>query len=242
MSGHRHRARDPLRRRTVGRVTERLPLFPLGAVLFPGLLLPLHVFEERYRVLVRELLEQPADQRRFGVVAIRQGREVGADGVTALHEIGCVARVRRIDPHEDGRFDLVTTGAQRFRLTGLVDGRPYLTGAVELLPDEPAGADETALLDRAVRGAFGHYLQALATAQGEEPGELELPTDPLVLSYAVAATVLVDLDDRQALLASPDVTSRLRAELAVLRRETTLLRTLTAAPSPHLTRGPVSPN
>ena len=230
------------RRRTFGSVTERLPLFPLGMVLFPGLLLPLHVFEERYRVLVRELLDRPADQRRFGVVAIRQGREVGADGVTALHEIGCVARVRRIDPHDDGRFNLVTTGAQRFRLTGLVDGGPYLTGAVELLPDAPAGGDETALLDRAVREAFGHYLAALATAQGEEPDELDLPTDPLVLSYAVAATVLVDLEDRQALLAAPDVTARLRAELALLRRETTLLRTLTAAPSPDLTRGPVSPN
>ncbi len=223
-------------------MTDRLALFPLGAVLFPGLLLPLHVFEERYRVLVQELLEQPADQRRFGVIAIRQGREVGADGVTALHEIGCVAQVRRIDPYEDGRFGLVTTGAQRFRLTGLVDGGPYLTGAVELLPDQPTGGDETALLDRAVRAAFVHYLEALARAQGEEPDELELPADPLVLSYAVAATVLVDLEDRQGLLASPDVTSRLRAELAQLRRETTLLRTLTAAPSPDLTRGPVFPN
>ncbi len=223
-------------------MTDRLALFPLGAVLFPGLLLPLHVFEERYRVLVQELLEQPADQRRFGVIAIRQGHEVGADGVTALHDIGCVAQVRRIDPYEDGRFGLVTTGAQRFRLTGLVDGGPYLTGAVELLPDQPAEGDETALLDRAVRAAFGHYIEALTRAQGEEIDQLELPTDPLVLSYAVAATVLVDLEDRQGLLASPDVTSRLRAELALLRRETTLLRTLTAAPSPDLTRGPVFPN
>ena len=223
-------------------MTERLPLFPLGTVLFPGLLLPLHVFEERYRVLVGELLEQPADRRRFGVVAIRQGREVGADGVTALHEVGCVARVRRIDRHDDGRFDVVTTGAQRFRLTRLLEGGPYLTGAVELLPDDEAAGDETALLDRAVRAAFVRYLQALATAQGEVLDEPELPGDPLVLSYAVAATVLVDLDDRQALLAAPDVTARLRSELALLRRETTLLRTLTAAPSPDLTRGPVSPN
>lgn len=223
-------------------MTDHLPLFPLGMVLFPGLLLPLHVFEERYRVLVRELLEQPAERRRFGVVAIRQGREVGADGVSALHDVGCVARVRRVEPHDDGRFHLVTTGAERFRLTGLIGGAPYLTGAVELLPDEPGPPDEAALLDRAVRAAFGRYVAALATAQAEELEQPELPADPLVLSYLVAATVLVDLEDRQALLAQPDGTARLRAELALLRRETTLLRTLAAAPSPELTRGPVSPN
>jgi Lon protease-like protein len=223
-------------------VTERLPLFPLGSVLFPGLLLPLHVFEERYRTLVSELLEQPAERQRFGVLAIRQGREVGADGVTALHEVGCVARVRRVQPYADGRFDLVATGAERFRLERLVDGRPYLTGEVELLPDELGPADEAALLDRAVRAAFRLYLTALATAQGEELEQPELPDGPLVLSHLVAATVLVDLEDRQALLAQPDGVSRLKAELALLRRETTLLRTLTAAPSPDLTRTPTSLN
>ena len=227
-------------------MTERLPLFPLGSVLFPGLLLPLHVFEERYRALVRELLEEAPERQRFGVVAIREGREVGADGVTALHEVGCVARVRRVQAYADGRFDLVATGAERFRLHGLVEGsvtgRPYLTGEVELLTDGLGGAEEAALLDRAVRAAFGRYLTALATAQGEELEPPELPDEPLVLSHLVAATVLVDLEDRQALLAQPDGVRRLRAELALLRRETTLLRTLTAAPSPDLARGPVSLN
>jgi len=226
-------------------VSDRLPLFPLGLVLFPGLLLPLHVFEERYRVLVQELLALPEDERRFGVVAIRQGREVGADGVTALHEVGCVARVRRVEPYDDGRFDVITTGAERFRLSGLTGGAPYLTGAVDLLPDGPGDTDETALLDRAVRAAFGDYLAALGQAQGDTFPEVqvpELPGEPLVLSYLVAATVVVDLEDRQALLAEPDVASRLRAELRLLRREATLLRTLASAPAPELTRTPMSPN
>ncbi len=68
-------------------MSETLPLFPLGTVLFPGLLLPLHIFEERYRQLVRDLVRQP-EPRRFGVVAIREGRETGIDGVAALYEIG----------------------------------------------------------------------------------------------------------------------------------------------------------
>ena len=222
---------------------ERLPLFPLGLVLLPGLLLPLHVFEDRYRDLVRDLLELPEPARRFGVVAIREGREVGVDGVTALHEVGCVAQLRRVTPYDDGRFDIVATGAQRFRLTGLADGAAYATGLVELLPDELGAPDEAALLDRAVRSAFQAYLQALAHARGESAQEAgELPGDSLVLSYVVAASVVVDLEDRQRLLAEPDGVARLRAELALLRRETTLLRALTALPAPELARSPVSPN
>ena len=222
---------------------ERLPLFPLGLVLLPGLLLPLHVFEDRYRDLVRDLLELPEQARRFGVVAIREGREVGADGVTALHEVGCVAQLRRVTPYDDGRFDIVATGGRRFRLTGLADGAAYATGLVEWLPDGLGPAEEAALLDRAVRQAFRAYLAALAQARGDDaPDGGELPADSLVLSYVVAASVVVDLEDRQRLLAEPDGVARLRAELALLRREATLLRTLTALPAPELARGPVSPN
>jgi hypothetical protein len=224
-------------------VPERLPLFPLGLVMLPGLLLPLHVFEERYRDLVRDLLALPEQERRFGVVAIREGREVGADGVTALHEVGCVAQLRRVTPYDDGRFDIVATGAERFRLTGLADGAAYATGLVELLPDELGPVDEAALLDRAVRTAFRTYVAALAQARGEDELEVgDLPGDSLVLSYVVAASVVVDLEDRQRLLAEPDGVARLRAELALLRREATLLRTLTALPAPELARTPISPN
>ncbi len=221
---------------------DRLPLFPLGVVLLPGLLLPLHVFEERYRVLVRELLELPEQQRRFGVVAIRQGREVDADGVTALHEVGCVAQLRQVQRHDDGRFDLLTVGATRFRLAGLETSGPYLSGRVEWLPDELGPGAEAPLLDRAVRAAFRDYLTALAEAGGNHVEAPELPDDGLVLGYVVAATVVVDLEVRQALLAEPDGTARLRAELRLLRREATLLRALTATPSPDLTRGPYSLN
>ena len=223
-------------------MSDRLPLFPLGLVLLPGLLLPLHVFEGRYRVLVAELLELPEERRRFGVVAIREGREVGADGITALYEVGCVAQLRRIEPYEDGRFDIVTTGAERFRLTGLDTDGPYLTGLVDWLPDDMGPADEAPLLDQAVRAAFLDYLAALAGASGDEIEVPDLPDSSLVLGYLVAATVLLDLGDRQALLAELDGASRLRAELTVLRREGTLLKVLRAAPAPELTRAPISLN
>lgn len=223
-------------------MSHRLPLFPLGTVLFPGLVLPLHVFEERYRTLVRDLLALEEDERRFGVVAIRQGREVGADGVDALYDVGCVAHVRRAEPYDDGRYDLVSTGTARFVLRDLDDSGPYLVGEVDLLPDELGPAPEAPLLDRAVRAAFATYLGALSAASGEEVPLPDLPDSPLVLGYLVAATTALDLDERQRLLAEPDGASRLRAELRLLRREATLLTHLSAAPAPELARGPVSPN
>ncbi len=221
---------------------EPLPLFPLGTVLFPGLVLPLHVFEERYRTLVAELLEQPEARRRFGVVAIREGREVGPDGVAALHEVGCTARVRRIEPHPDGRFDLVTVGGELFRLTGLRRSRPYLVGEVEWLPDELGPPDEAGLLAAAVRRALAGYAAALGEAGGTSVQLPELPDDPLLLGHLVAATVQVDLAERQALLAQPDGCTRLARELSLLRRETELLRVLRALPAPELARTALSPN
>ena len=124
-------------------MSELLPLFPLSTVLFPGMRLPLHIFEERYRLLAADLQAQP-EPRRFGVIAIRKGREVGADGVTALHEVGCVAEVRQIAPHPDGRFDLATVGTERFRLLRVDDSLPYFQGEVELLPEEELPGDAAA--------------------------------------------------------------------------------------------------
>ncbi|HVM26928.1 MAG TPA: LON peptidase substrate-binding domain-containing protein [Mycobacteriales bacterium] len=220
----------------------RLPLFPLGLVLVPGLVLPLHVFEERYRVLVHDLLALPEEEREFGVVAIRSGREVGEDGVLALHEVGCTARLRHAEPYEDGRFDLVTTGAERFRLVGFAHDKPYLVGEVEALPEAGGRAGEAEVLVAAVQQAIAAYVEALAGAGADQPELPELPDDARTLSYLVCAAVRADLDDRQGLLELPDDAGRLRAGLALLRREARLLRTLSAVPAPELTRAPLNPN
>src|SRR5215831_17216232 len=116
-------------------MSEELPLFPLGTMLYPGLLLPLHIFEQRYRQLVRDLLAGP-EPRRFGVIAIRKGRETGVDGVSALHDIGCTATLSQVQAHQDGRFDLAVIGTDRFRLAKLGRSRPYLWGEVDLLDED----------------------------------------------------------------------------------------------------------
>lgn len=127
---------------------ELIPLFPLGTPLFPGVVLPLHVFEPRYRRLVHDLLALPEESERrfFGVVAIRQGWEVERIApAEALYDIGCTARLQMVRPQSDGGFRVVTVGGERFRLRDVVvgDDPPYLQGEVEWLADEEA-AEEAA--------------------------------------------------------------------------------------------------
>ena len=127
---------------------ELIPLFPLGTPLFPGVVLPLQIFEPRYRRLMHDLLALPeaGDQRFFGVVAIRQGWEVEQVApAEALYDIGCTARLQAVRPQPDGAFRIVTVGGDRFRLLDVVVGEdpPYLQGEVEWLADEEA-AEEAA--------------------------------------------------------------------------------------------------
>jgi len=222
-------------------MSETLPLFPLGTVLFPGLLLPLHIFEDRYRQLVRDLTERP-EPRQFGVIAIRQGRETGVDGIQALHEIGCIATLRHVQPLEDGRYDVVTVGTQRFRLAGLDDSKAYFQGKVELLAEETGDEADAARAARVVRDGFRAYLGALAERGVTQISAPELPEEPVTLSYLVAASMIIELGDRQALLAETDALHRLTAERALLSRELTMLRTLTATPAPDLRNSPYSSN
>ena len=222
-------------------MTETLALFPLGTVLYPGLLLPLHIFEDRYRELIRDLLDRP-EPRRIGVIAIRKGRETGVDGVSALYEIGCTATLRRVARHEDGRFDLVTVGTERFRLAGLDESRPYLQGQVDLLTEGGGDGQEAGLAARAVRGAFHGYLETLAQRDPAQARLPDLPDDPAALSYLVAASMILDLPVRQSLLAEPDALHRLTAERALLARETAMLRSLTATPAPEFRNTPYNPN
>ena len=222
-------------------MSETLPLFPLGTVLFPGLLLPLHIFEDRYRQLVRDLMDGP-EPRQFGVIAIRHGRETGVDGIRALHEVGCTATLRQVKPLDDGRYDMVTVGARRFRLAALDDSGPYLRGRVELLTEETGEPAAAAKAVQVVRELFRAYLSALAERGVTQISVPELPDDPVTLSYLVGASMIIDLSDRQGLLAEPDALRRLAAERALLARELTMLRALTATPAPDLRNSPYSSN
>ncbi|MFC1434821.1 LON peptidase substrate-binding domain-containing protein [Streptacidiphilus sp. N1-3] len=236
-------------------MTERLPLFPLGTVLYPGLVLPLNVFEERYRRLVADLVagEEPF---RFGVVAIRDGRDVAPTGVDqgsqalaglgpdpahALFPVGCVAEIASVEQRKDGGYDLIATGTTRFQVESFDATGPYLTAEVERLPE--AAGDEAAVLAQAVERLFRAYQKRLAGArESSVTGLQELPDDPMVLSYLVAAASVLDTGDKQRLLTADSAADRLTAELALLRRENAVLAKLPSLPAVELTRQAFNPN
>lgn len=223
---------------------ELIPLFPLGTPLFPGVVLPLHIFEPRYRRLMQDLMRLPegSGRRFFGVVAIRQGWEVERIApAEALYDVGCTASVRRIAAQPDGGFAIVTVGGNRFRLVDVVVGEdpPYLQGEVEWLAGEETAetGSSVEVLATAVAGSFARYVGALAalgaTGDDEEVAELlQEADDPAALSWLVASAALLTTEDRQALLAESATRRRLAAEARVLRRELTLLEELGAVPAP----------
>ena len=170
-------------------------------MLFPGASLPLHVFEERYRLLVQE-------RRDFGVVLIRSGREVGAE--PEIHEVGTVAAPERVEALADGRFNLLARGRSRFRVLSLDHGRPYLQAATEGLPDPPAAAGPRLL------GLLQEYLALMgARVEGVSAGS------DLRLVWLVGAVLQVEPAKRQRLLESGDAAlaeDLLATEVARLRR------------------------
>ncbi|EFE70058.1 MULTISPECIES: LON peptidase substrate-binding domain-containing protein [Streptomyces] len=244
--------------------TVRLPLFPLNTVLFPGLVLPLNVFEERYRAMMRELLKTSEDEpRRFAVVAIRDGHEVapsapglpdptavpdrgaaagfGTDPLRAFHKVGCVADAATIRERPDGTFEVLATGTTRVRLLSVDASGPYLTAELEPVAEEPG--DGAGALAEGVLRAFRQYQKRLAGARERSLATgADLPDEPGVVSYLVAAAMMLDTPTRQRLLQAPDTASRLRDELKLLRTETAVIRSLPSLPASDLTRGPTSLN
>lgn len=196
--------------------------------------MPLRVFEERYRALVRQLMALPdGTPREFGVVAIRRGWEVEnlSSGELSLYDIGCTAELRQVTEHEDGRFDLVTVGKRRFEVIRLIaTDTPFLQAEVRYLPEETDTSGQAERLAPQALAAFRRYLR-LIRSDAEEIGE-QLPEAPTVLSHLIAATTTLALADRQQLLAAADTATRLHAEIALLHREVALLSQVRAVPVP----------
>jgi Lon protease-like protein len=211
----------------MARVAE-IPLFPLKTVLFPGMPLPLRIFEERYKVMLRELLESGGC---FGVLLIRDGEEVG-DGAIP-HDVGTTARIEECQELEGGRFALSARGVQRFRLVRMLEPRPYPYGQVELIEDQRGS--ESASLQRAVetvRATFPSYIRLTLSLSDEWIRSFSLPRAPHELVDFAAPWLRIDEEikqrllearpplDRVALLAEvlDDLIGRLQEEAAEHRR------------------------
>lgn len=198
---------------------ERLPLFPLATVLFPKQVLPLHIFEERYKTMIGRCIEEGAP---FGVVLIRSGNQVGGDAVP--HDVGTTARIARVQRLPDGKINLITLGRDRFRVLSLDRSQPYLTGDVEYLVSEAAEGGVVPREADRVAALFAEQFRLVMAVSNQWTRELNLPGEADALADFVAAQIDVPADVKQELLETLSVLDRLRRESELLGE---LIRTLT---------------
>jgi len=194
-------------------------MFPLGSVLFPGALLPLHVFEPRYRRLVQDCL---AGEPEFGVVLIDRGHEVGGGDVR--RDVGAVARVLEVSELPDGRYMLATAGVRRIRVQAWLEDDPYPRAEAEDWPDEDASlVTEARVTEVATRA---RRVRALASELGGDAGplEIEIADDPLLASYHLSALAPIGSDDAYRLLACAGPGQRLDRLEELLGEAETVLR------------------
>jgi Lon protease-like protein len=221
-------------------VSDTLPMFPLNAVLFPGVSVPLTVFEDRYRALVHHLLrmEDPAE-RVFGSVGIREGYEVGDHGAQSLYRVGCRVQLTEVESHSDGTFDVVAVGLERIQLDRLDTTGSFPVGHVTERPDPEADVPE-AILERA-RITFTAYRAALAHIR-TDPYSGALPRDPTYLSWTLAAVAPLPMPERQALLEAEDAGERLVMVTDLLRSELRAMNVIPSLPATEVARTRWSPN
>ena len=212
-----------------------LPLFPLSAVLFPGNVQPLHIFEERYKLLVRRCSESDG---MMGIVAIRKGDEVGK--TAEPHDVGTLSRITRIDALSEGKINLTVVGERRFRISRLDHDEPYLRGAVELISDDVPNVEADVI--SALRESYVEYIRTLRRLAQRTERVVRVPDGTLELSYVIAARLQISRLEQQALLeATAD--NRLRREREILRRELALLQRLGAVTTRRTRPSPeISPN
>lgn len=194
---------------------QKLPLFPLHTVLFPGAPLTLHVFEERYREMIGRCLEQNTP---FGVVLIREGSEVGEPANP--YDVGTLVQINASVKMEDGRLLIATTGQRRFRIQYTLQSLPYQVASVVLLPEE--GSEELAKAAENLQAIYQQYWQAVASATGSRYEIETLPAEAVAMTYHLAHRLQVQTERKQHWLES-DVATRLREITAMLRAEIRLL-------------------
>ncbi len=197
---------------------RRLALFPLNTVLFPHASLPLQIFEERYKLMLRECLESDS---RFGVTLIREGAEVGAPAVP--RDIGTVARIVQVNRIEGDKFFVSAVGERRFRIIEITQRRPFISAQVELLDDIGDTQVSESLIIEAT-DLFGEYARFSVGVSGGWVKRTKVPSDPTALSYHIADKVQMELSDKQRLLEQESTERRLGAEIDILKRRSRVIR------------------
>lgn len=194
--------------------TRLLPLFPLGMVLYPGTTVPLHLFEPRYRQLLKDVRE---DDGRFGIICAIPGVDERA---LPAGRVGCIAEVRDVEMLDDGRANILVDGRERFMLDRFVaDAAPYHVAEVTTFDDDTGDSPvAVAVASDDVVSNFRRVVRAVHTLNDDDDPPPSLPDDPAQIAFAIAGMVDFDLAQRQALLESRSPMARLTLVDGVLRK------------------------
>lgn len=192
-----------------------MPLFPLkNVVLFPGMMLPLHIFELRYREMINRCIEEKIP---FGVLLIEEGQEVG--DTAKPHMVGTAARITRVERYEDGRMDIVAIGTQRFRVVDFDHSKSYLSGSVRHFPVINGETVQASQLVQVVRPKIIEYVEMLAKASQTRLKLDRLPEDATTLAFLVAISLQISPKDKQSVLELTGIPEILSREVHLLSRE-----------------------
>jgi Lon protease-like protein len=196
-----------------------LPIFPLNVVLFPGMMLPLHIFEPRYREMVDRCVEE---QIPFGVVLIREGHEVG--GPAKPYRVGTAVRITRVEHTPEGNLNLLTVGTQRFKILELDRSHSYLSAKVSQFPVVNGSTRAAQDMVYKVRPKIIEYVELLSKASQTQLKLDRLPEDPTTLAFLVAIALQVSNSEKQKLLEMPGIPEMLDRERYLLSCELLLLQ------------------
>jgi Lon protease-like protein len=218
-----------------------LPLFPLNLVLFPMQSLALHIFEDRYKEMIRHCIDTDSP---FGIVMLERGAaEEGRSRAEPLPSlVGCTAHISQVQELPDGRMNIVVVGRERFKIHAFDTAKAYLRGTVEYIPVAQAGEMPSAEAVNGLKRCIQGYLQVLEKGGRIQPGARKLPRDPMTLG-SLAAVMLHDIsvNQRQSLLEAADLATMFDDLRALYRREIVLLEAMLTEPQDDQL-APFSPN
>ena len=176
---------------------EEIAIFPLATVLFPGALLPLHIFEERYKQMMRYAIDNGGV---FGL-AYRSDSAIGRETPPEIGSIGCVAKINAVVPLESGRMNIISTGVIRYRVLGLTQSSPFIIARIETVTDDLEPGDDLNRIFHDIEDTCRKFIEAAqALDEPSAPVNQDLPEEPEAFSLVIASALPIDNDAKQALL------------------------------------------
>lgn len=195
-----------------------IPVFPLNTVLFPGMVLPLHIFEDRYKLMIDVCLKE---HQLFGVALIKKGEEVGRTAVP--HAVGTMAAIKSANVLEDNKLDIVAVGLNRFRIERLVTTEAYLSAEVTEFPIREGNRAAATSMAQQVRPRFLEYVELLDKGANLRLKMDDVPEDPETVAALVAIAMQIELRDKQRIIEMETVEDMLKMEFGLLARERLIL-------------------